>query len=453
MKLLSIFILGITLTGVSCWFGSPPPLPTASDPSNSPPLPPPPTTTRYVPKRPDPKKQEKCKDRGRRDCEGNEDCEDICDDIFSRRADKKDCYELPEELVSEFEKIIEHTEDGDIKNIHPADLECLLDIDEREFASAVKKMSRREASEFWLAISEDESLAEILEDEDDEYMILKQLLHKMTGSHTDTERFLTRKIEDDKTVLWLAAEGSEPAWDWLDGYVSERCDSSSSSCQEPIDAYCTALLDMRDRDLEDFLSDADLFADEFEDEVEDAGFEYDVDDDNGFREFCEFSGGNFSSGECPERNPPSEYRLARITLHSSNNNYVVSGGFCASDGTTPTIQPAAGSSSPNQDILLSLDDANDGTLFLDTRQLLGQPRNDGDYYIYIGNNRYTSGNFQRNHYGLSTDTSTCSHTPNAAERDIRRYLGFLAGGGSLSGTVEVWIAVEEDGNCRYFTDP
>ena len=100
----------------------------------------PPIIERERPKIPDPVKQEVCRSGGRNTCEDSKKCQDVCDDVFSRRADKKDCYELPESLVLKFEDLLEDVEDGDIEDIEPAVLECMLDIDEREFAKAVKKM-------------------------------------------------------------------------------------------------------------------------------------------------------------------------------------------------------------------------------------------------------------------------------------------------------------------------
>lgn len=266
----------------------------------------PPPIIRRTEKLPDPKVQAECaRARSRNACEGDDDCEEICDDIFTSRKHKKDCYELPRDLVSEFETLIEATEDGDVEDIDADTLKCLLDIDERTFAKAVKKMSRSESEDFLIFAFSDSYLSEVLEDEDDEFNILEQLLYKATGSNSLASQ-LKDKIDSDKTVVWLAGESNESGWSWLDGYVNEECDSNSLACPgvegESIGAYCNALLDtkMSDRDLSDFLSDADLFAEEFQEDVEeeygdeDASFVYDVDvrlDDDeigDFRDYCRF---------------------------------------------------------------------------------------------------------------------------------------------------------------------
>ena len=104
------------------------------------------------------------------------------------------------------------------------------------------------------------------------------------GWGSDLEDALEDEVDDDKSFFWLAAEGSEYVWDYFDDYVSEEwCDRDNSDCPggDNIGAYCNSLQDWSKRDLEDFLSDADLFADEYEDEVEDENYEYDITDRHG----------------------------------------------------------------------------------------------------------------------------------------------------------------------------
>ena len=202
-------------------------------------------------------------------------------------------------MVFDFEDLIEATEKGEVEEIEDIGsyvLECMLDIDEREFAKAVSKMSRREAQDFALLIAENEDFAEVLEEEDDEFNVLKQLINSLTG-RSELEEALSQEVEDDKTLLWLFAEVSESAWNWLDDYVSEECggrDTEDCPGGENIGAYCNALWEsgFRTSDWEDFLSDTDLFAEEYESDVEDKNYEYEIADehrsgyDGDFRDYC-----------------------------------------------------------------------------------------------------------------------------------------------------------------------
>ena len=149
---------GLLLLVFSCMEGQNPPSDVAikgknnTDPSSF---------EREKPKQSDPVKQRECSKKSQSSsCEEDRNCKEICDDIFSSRADKRKCYELPEGLVQSFEELLEATEDGDTDEIDPEILECMLDIDEREFAKAVKKMSRREAADFLVAIADDDRLGQ-----------------------------------------------------------------------------------------------------------------------------------------------------------------------------------------------------------------------------------------------------------------------------------------------------
>jgi len=149
---------------------------------------------RGEPKQPDLVKQEECRQKGQGSCKGNEGCENICDDLFSQKSHKQGCYEYSSELVSDFKNLIEATEEGDIKEIKDIGsdvLECMLDIDEQRFAEAVKEMRRGAAQELALLIADDRGFATVLEEEDEEFNILKQLLRRLAGS-SDLTRSLSQ---------------------------------------------------------------------------------------------------------------------------------------------------------------------------------------------------------------------------------------------------------------------
>ena len=470
------FCLGVVFFALSC--GGPGAVKIVDAPSSdqgageeaeSPPI------KRAQPKEPDPKKQANCAKASKGACEGSENCEDVCDDIFSRRRDKQDCYELPETLVFDFEELLESAEDGDVDSIDSGVLECLLDIDETEFARAVKKMSRREAKDFLFAVSEDDSLAEVLEDEDDEFNILKQLLNKATGSNK-LNRQLREEIEDDKGFIWLAGEGSEFVWDWLDNYVGDVCDGSNSGDVCPggdnIGAYCKVLLEFKDRDLEDFLSDADFFADEFEEEVEDEEYLYEVDNSPGsrykgdFKDYCQMV---IEGGACPAdgTEPPSGERLAEITFeygtgldaaHQATRFYVTAN-LCHGNGW---VRQERGSADPSaQNIILALDDYDlpgegFGGLAIDKDQLdPGSSANSNKtWYLYLDDQRYTLSleADKINEYTESDtkvpDAGSCARAGND-QRDVFEFLKFLPGRLSKA-SYNVYLASKEDGgDCEY----
>jgi len=368
-------------------------------------------------KRLDPVKQDECKERGRSGCEADKDCEEICDDIFSSRRSRQECYEYSSEMVSQFEDLIEAAEDGEvdeIEGIGPDVLECMLDIDESAFAKAVKEMSRREAQDFAVLIAGDVGFAEVLEEEDDEFNILRQLVNRLAGG-SGLEEVLSQEIEDDKTLLWLFAEGNKGAWDWLDNYVAEECDGrNSEDCPggENIGVYCNALLEsnFRSSDWDDFLSKTELFAKMYEYDVKDEGYEYEITDspgsdyDGDFRDYCELkadaSGSNTPSDPpddsnppvvtppsltpCPTGSPEAGQILANFQLETINTQSRLY--------SRPNFFPSShGSVTPSQDIVLRIVvdirasyDEPYNILFRDNQISFNSSRT---YYIYIDNTR------------------------------------------------------------------
>ena len=397
---------------------------------------------RKEPKQPDPVKQEECQKIGKGNCKGNEKCEDRCDDVFGKESHQEKCYEYSAELVSDFEDLITATERGEINDIEDIGhdvLNCMLDIDEQGFAKAVREMSRGGAKEFALLIANDKDFAAVLEEEDDEFNVLKQLLNRLAGS-SNLYRGLSREIEDGKTLLWLFAESNERAWKWLDNYIDEECDGEgedSDDCPggENIGAYCKALTEsgFSRTEWEEFLSEAELFEKGYSSEVEGADYEYkitsshDSDYEGDFRDFCFLtagtsnssgSSGSSSSGSsgsssggsggggsgvinvnasCPTSSPSTEQTLANVQLErpgvgAQPYKYYIHPDYRSSNGMDPSN---FGTTTPEQNILLYMQTraTTDGNYpnfveigLNDDAISFNQAR---DYYIYIDDDRYS----------------------------------------------------------------
>lgn len=193
----------------------------------------------------------------------------------------------------EFRTLLEMMKNGLVDEINIGVLRCLLDIDDTEFVATARRMDRDAAKDFLWYAAKNDPLAEVLQEEDDRFNILRQFLHEAVGSR-DLIDILEDSIEDGMSFFWLAAKGSKSAWLWVDNYVSAECDKRDKDCpgEKNIGAYCKALLKYRKEDLGGFLSEADLFADAYQDEVENRGYEYVVreDRDNNyhgdFRDYC-----------------------------------------------------------------------------------------------------------------------------------------------------------------------
>ncbi len=239
---------------------------------------------RSTPKESDPEKQARCRDQTGDLCEESSKCKDICKDIFSGNSHRDDCYELPEELVKKFENVIEAVEDGEVEDIDEFALECLLDIEEDEIVRVVRKLSSSKAKKFFIDLVEEDNLADIFYDEDDEFQVLGAILSEVSGSGTVDEQ-LKEKLEDEKSVLWFVAETDGKAWKWLDSYVEYRCEEKRVRCtgSSKIGAYCQAAPSSPSK-LQDFLLDTDdTIEEDYGSEVARCGG-YDSD---GFKKYCD----------------------------------------------------------------------------------------------------------------------------------------------------------------------
>lgn len=428
-----------------------------------------PITERREPKRSDPVKQAECSRKSRSgSCEGEESCEEICDDIFSSRADRRKCYELPEDLVSEFETLLEATEDGDTDEIDPEILNCLLDIDEREFAKAIKKMSRGEAEDFLAAVAEEDYLAQVLEEEDDEAVILRQLLSKTSRSENLIAQ-LENEIEDRKSFFYLAAESNEYAWDWLDKYVDDVCSGTSSDyCPggESIGTYCKVLLNTQkfsEKKLKAFLSDADIFSHEYEDDVEEDNYLYEVTDstdsryEGDFRDWCNKE--STFAQPCPDDGdePPGSYLLTTITPRtgpgdrSSSREFAVSGGACLKKGDNLIVRSVNGhgQSDPKQHILLYLLDytTDKGEMVLNNEYL--NYKRSKKYYLYIDDARYElqHADKKEQYDDNCTDPSTTDYRGD----NMTLWQDFLPNSLVDNQDYKVWLASEENDRCTFYT--
>ena len=339
MKLIfhAIIILSMTVVISLCSFNQM----DRTDPNNPAPL----DTSKKKTTDSDPRKQADCQSLGSGgSCAGDEDCEDICDDIFNGKRDRDDCEELSIGLVEDFEILIEDLEDGET-DIDLNTLECLIDIDEEPIADAVRKMSQSEAVDFLIEIVENSDLSDILEAED-EGMVLENLLSR-SGNKT-LKSILGETDEDENFLYLIGLENNESAFNYLENYVRSECDGKSKtdeSCPggEEITAYCIGFLEWDEDNVEDFLDEADVFADEYEDAVDDADYAYDVDFDEDdhrgdFLDFCRWQviqakRGNLAANPLNPAKPPinnscpssgssllSKYLIGKFTFANSGTS-------------------------------------------------------------------------------------------------------------------------------------
>ena len=269
-----------------------------------------PSADRTSPKKTDPEKQEeKCQAGIGTACSKDKKCKTICDDLFSQNSHEKACLKLPKETVLGFEELFETLEEEDPDDLDLNILECLLDIDDTEFASAIKKLSKDQAKAFLIEVTEEEELSRILEEEDDAFNILKQAFSR-AGLGYKLRDVLTDELEDDKSFFHIVAEDeNKPAYKWIDAYVEEVCEEKRDRSQcpgekrEKLGAYCQAFINHYSSELAGFLSSANLFEDDYRKKLEREDEAWTV---SGFKDFCQDKysvSSNSGNPSSPSQNP------------------------------------------------------------------------------------------------------------------------------------------------------
>ena len=188
-----------------------------------------------------------CRDFGEQSdykCAGDDECEEVCDELFAIKKYENECLELPAELVYAFEELLVQVNQGQADDIDSQALHCLLNIDDQDFLSEVNRLSVRESEDFLQQIASDEGLARVLGEHDEGYNILETLLNNI--SNTIKGSFSTDIAGNDVTFLDLIlAADNEAAFGWFDSYVDDYC-RSDTNCDSASDddddgafvAYC-----------------------------------------------------------------------------------------------------------------------------------------------------------------------------------------------------------------------
>ena len=167
-----------------------------------------------------------------KECSTDEDCEEICDDIFDRRKDKEDCEELPIAQVQRFEDLYETLKDPDeegLRDINLEDLEVLMNVSIEPIDDVVKGLSRREVEDVLSWIAEEETVANLFEKEDDDFAILEALLKAI---HNDVLPALNRTISDEDRFSFVELaldQENETALEWINDFFEEECDGEDNT--------------------------------------------------------------------------------------------------------------------------------------------------------------------------------------------------------------------------------
>ena len=178
-------------------------------------------------------------------CEGDDDCEEICKDIYNRRSVREDCLELAAEQVEKLWEIYEAFEnpgEDELASIDAVDFETFIEIDLRPVDTLIGKLSASEAKRVLAWIGEEPDIAKVFQDEDDDYRLLKELLRNI---NSDLKKALSKNIIGSDSFMEIAIDSNEDALNWIHSFFSEECSNDAAGEEVCIfnDWYCEVDLD------------------------------------------------------------------------------------------------------------------------------------------------------------------------------------------------------------------
>ena len=160
-------------------------------------------------------------------CEGDSKCEEYCKDIYNRRSVREDCLELARAQVEklwDIYEIFENPKEDDLRSIDAEDFDTFVEIDLRPVDTLIGKFSSSEAKRVLAWIGEESDIAEVFQDEDDDFRLLKELLK---GVNTDEQEALSKNIDGGDSFIEIALAGEGSALDWIHSFISEECDDDN----------------------------------------------------------------------------------------------------------------------------------------------------------------------------------------------------------------------------------
>ena len=176
-------------------------------------------------------------------CEDNKECEDMCEDIYRRRLNRKDCKELAVVQVKRMKDVfdvLKRKSTKDFPNINLKDLGVLLNISPEPIEKLFTEYGSTKARSTLYWIADDVDVADLFESEDEEFILLDSLLKEINSNPSSS---LSRNLEDGERFHEVAlAKDNQSALSWIHSYFEdELCKThDSNEAQEAcvLTQYC-----------------------------------------------------------------------------------------------------------------------------------------------------------------------------------------------------------------------
>ena len=201
-------------------------------------------------------------------------CYSLCKEIYKRVDDREECRELTPDNIEDIYDVWAALETGRLSNLEEIDVEHLdwfINLSIAGFDSLIRDYKRSEAEDVLIWIAENEEVAEVMRDEDDDFETLEELLSLVDRFELDTvENPFVEEIDRKTLFEYAIATGNDIAMDYFLDYFFQthkscRKGSITVAC---LTVVCSIGDSIDERDREEMF-DSNIFSDFVKDIIKD----------------------------------------------------------------------------------------------------------------------------------------------------------------------------------------
>ena len=198
-------------------------------------------------------------------------CHDLCRTMYRRAEDREDCEELTADNIEKMADVydaLKRAKLNDLVGIKADDLDLFLEVSIAGLDHLIRDYKRSDAEDVLVWIAENETIAEVMRDEDSDFETLEELLELVDSfDRGSVEEPFTRDI-DRKTVFEYAlSAGNIEAVDYFLDYIFQTdtaCHKDKKATLACLTVICVIGRAVDDRDRDYFL-DSSFFEDFMDD--------------------------------------------------------------------------------------------------------------------------------------------------------------------------------------------
>ena len=226
-------------------------------------------------------------------CEDSRDCRGKCSDIFKAASNRKKCENKSVRVVNgwfDAYEVIESPELPALEEMDFVDLDAIVDLDVRPLKDAISRYNSRQARAFLAWMGKSRSAAGLIEQEDEDFAMLKDLLKKAKPNNNDPLDALTANLDRGSLMEIAIEEENDVILDLIYDYFKDGCggdDEDDAPCI--FNKYCGVATGMDTTDRRDLLDASRDFSRLLDGLVGTRGFRPDQDDFDSrtdYRTYC-----------------------------------------------------------------------------------------------------------------------------------------------------------------------